>query len=64
MQRVHNESQVYKWNKEFLEAGKKRLQGDITREAIGDEPGKQIAATDHGEVHRIMVYTTITPLCK
>lgn len=23
-----NESQFYKWNKEFLEAGKKRLSGD------------------------------------
>lgn len=31
------ESQFYKWNKEFLEAGKKRLSGDITREATGDE---------------------------
>ena len=28
-----NESQFYKWNKEFLEAGKKRLAGDTTREA-------------------------------
>lgn len=32
-----NESQFYKWNKEFLEAGKKRLQGDVTREATTDE---------------------------
>lgn len=32
-----NESQFYKWNKEFLEAGKKRLRGDVTREATGDE---------------------------
>jgi len=32
-----NESQFYKWNKEFLEAGKKRLSGDITREATSDE---------------------------
>ena len=30
-------SQFYKWNKEFLEAGKKRLSGDITREATSDE---------------------------
>ena len=29
-----NESQFYKWNKEFLEAGKKRLAGDVTREII------------------------------
>ena len=27
----------YKWNKEFLEAGKKRLAGDVTREATSDE---------------------------
>ena|ERR1035437_2765193 len=31
------ESQFYKWNKEFLEAGKKRLSGDTTREATSDE---------------------------
>lgn len=27
----------YKWNKEFIEAGKKRLSGDDTREATSDE---------------------------
>ena len=32
-----NESPFYKWNKEFLEAGKKRLAGDTTREATSDE---------------------------
>ena len=32
-----NASQFYKWNKEFLEAGKKRLSGDTTREATSDE---------------------------
>jgi transposase len=31
------ESVFYKWNKEFLEAGKKRLSGDTTREATSDE---------------------------
>ena len=31
------ESVFYKWNKEFLEAGKKRLAGDSTREATSDE---------------------------
>ena len=31
------ESQFYKWNKEFLEAGKKRLSGDTTREATSEE---------------------------
>ena len=31
------ESTFYKWNKEFMEAGKKRLAGDTTREATSDE---------------------------
>ena len=32
-----HEAQFYKWNKEFIEAGKKRLAGDVTREATGDD---------------------------
>lgn len=32
-----HQTQFYKWNKEFLEAGKKRLTGDTTREATSDE---------------------------
>jgi transposase len=31
------ESMFYKWNKEFMEAGKKRLEGDTSREATPDE---------------------------
>ena len=31
------ESLYYSWSKEFLEAGKKRLAGDTTREATSDE---------------------------
>ena len=31
------QSMFYKWNREFLEAGKKRLAGDTTREATSDE---------------------------
>lgn len=31
------QSQFYKWNKEFMEAGKKRLKGDTDREATPDE---------------------------
>jgi len=31
------ESMFYKWNKEFMEAGKKRLAGDTSREATPDE---------------------------
>ena len=30
-------SQYYKWSKEFLEAGKKRLNGDMVREATSVE---------------------------
>jgi transposase len=30
------ESAFYKWSKEFLEAGKKRLSGDLTREATSE----------------------------
>lgn len=32
-----HETQFYKWNKEFMEAGKKQLSGDTTREATSDE---------------------------
>lgn len=31
------QSQFYKWNKELLEAGKKRLSDDITRKATSNE---------------------------
>lgn len=31
------QSLFYKWNKEFMEAGKKRLNGDTAREATSDE---------------------------
>ncbi len=31
------QSLFYKWNKEFKEAGKKRLNGDTTRQATTDE---------------------------
>ena len=32
-----SDSTYYKWNKEFIEAGKARLDGDIAREATSDE---------------------------
>lgn len=32
-----NSNIYYRWSKEFLEAGKKRLAGDTTREATSDE---------------------------
>lgn len=31
------QSMFYSWNKEFMEAGKKRLNGDVVREATSDE---------------------------
>ncbi len=34
-----NPNTYYKWSKEFLEAGKKRLQGDTEREATSSEVG-------------------------
>ena len=32
-----HQNQYYRWSKEFLEAGRKRLAGDIEREATSDE---------------------------
>ena len=32
-----SDSTYYKWNKEFIEAGKARLDGDIAREVTSDE---------------------------
>lgn len=32
-----NNNLFYKWNKEFMEAGKKRLHGDTERQATSDE---------------------------
>ena len=32
-----NPNVYYRWSKDFLEAGKKRLAGDIVREATSDE---------------------------
>ena len=32
-----NPNVYYRWSKEFLEAGKKRLEGDTVREATSDE---------------------------
>lgn len=32
-----NQNLYYRWSKDFLEAGKKRLAGDVVREATSDE---------------------------
>jgi len=34
-----NPNVYYRWSKDFLEAGKKRLEGDMVREATSDEVG-------------------------
>jgi transposase len=34
-----NQNLYYRWSKDFLEAGKKRLAGDTAREATSDEDG-------------------------
>jgi len=34
---ISDNSTYYKWNKDFIEAGKARLDGDIAREATSDE---------------------------
>ncbi len=39
-----NQNLYYRWSKEFLEAGKKRLAGDTAREATSDEV-KELKAT-------------------
>ena len=41
-----NQNLYYRWSKDFLEAGKKRLAGDTAREATGDEV-KEIRAQAH-----------------
>ncbi len=38
-----NTNIYYKWSKEFLEAGKKRLQGDTVREATSTEVSESLA---------------------
>ena len=41
-----NPNLYYKWSKDFLEAGKKRLQGDTVREANSDEVTSLLAEND------------------
>jgi transposase len=41
-----NQNLYYRWSKDFLEAGKKRLTGDTTREATSDEV-KELRAETH-----------------
>ncbi len=46
-----NQNLYYRWSKEFLEAGKKRLAGDTAREATSDEvKGLRRDAVDLKEV--------------
>ena len=41
-----NQNLYYRWSKDFLEAGKKRLAGDSAREATSDEV-KELRAETH-----------------
>ena len=43
-----NQNLYYRWSKDFLEAGKKRLAGDTAREATSDE-----VKGLRGETHRL-----------
>jgi transposase len=40
-------NQYYRWSKDFLEAGKKRLQGDAVREANSSEVSELKKENDH-----------------
>jgi transposase len=42
-----NQNLYYRWSKDFLEAGKKRLAGDTAREATSDEVKGLRAETHH-----------------
>ena len=42
-----NQNLYYRWSKEFLEAGKKRLAGDTAREATSDEVKELKAEARH-----------------
>jgi len=41
-----NPNMYYRWSKDFLEAGKKRLQGDTVREANSEEVGSLKSEND------------------
>src|SRR5947209_2191309 len=47
-----NQNLYYRWSKEFLEAGKKRLAGDTAREATSDEV-KELKAEARSEERRV-----------
>ena len=51
-----NQNLYYRWSKDFLEAGKKRLAGDTAREATGDEVKEiQAQARQLKEVAELMI---------
>ena len=43
----------YRWSKEFLEAGKKRLAGDTARTASSDEPWRSLGMRSWSEPRRV-----------
>ena len=46
-----NADVYYRWSKEFLEAGKKRLAGDTVREATADEVRRFVSYFNHERYH-------------
>jgi transposase len=53
----------YKWSKEFLEAGKKRLQGDTVREATSSEV-TDLRKENQGDTVREATSSEVTDLRK
>src|SRR5205814_7895156 len=57
-----NQNLYYRWSKEFLEAGKKRLTGDTAREATSDEV-KELKAPRHDQAHGALDLVGIVDRC-
>ena len=53
-----NQNLYYRWSKEFLEAGKKRLAGDTAREATSDE-GARISAAQARQLEETLAEVLI-----
>jgi len=52
-----NQNLYYRWSKEFLEAGKKRLAGDTAREATSDEV--KTLRREAGELKEVVAELTL-----
>ncbi len=54
-----NQNLYYRWSKEFLEAGKKRLAGDTAREATSDEVKRLRGPPVRGSCSRSTIHSMI-----